>query len=686
MATSDPKMDEITTASQELAAQQSQDLEMEDSDQDSSSEFSTTEDSAVDSPIAERIALARVATNAGSQEKSKETSGTQKITQEPTKEELGAFVVQLDLSHWEHELQVLSAMSTNRQLKVTANGTLNGKRIIKPQDSSTQLWLQSCTSLSGKPVKFTQLIKKSTMTAVLQNVHQFISMEATRKSRTTISKPTPPLVTSGEFPTIPTSDNRKKILTESLLKTGKSFAAISHVPRSVALAARSSMRKTTNMTAFESACLNQGSNSEQHAVNQDNKIISEQSLKQGSNNKPTEQQSLKQDNRKRSADQSLKSKEQIVREVVPTTNHSQSTADIYCRYFRQNIYCIDDTNGTAPSSVDSRKSRCKENSAQNDYINQRANRRFIGIANTVINTINTMDDCNPLAAISSFGASGPTRQSYGIAITVILLCVNYQLVIFVVEPYYKLNRETLARVCAIVMVILAAILIVYIYCSFARFIMTSCEYPYLECYVTILSTPEELSIPLDSLACNSCTEHSTYYMKCVAKQIDSLSNSNGTIDESTNSDAPDQNNSSTNNPEDYAFDGNGLNITNSSADTTQTMQHLSLDSIKIVHWNCQGANGKLDVLKDAIQKDGIHIILLQDTRLLRRNDDLPKLRLHGYSTYDVPTSATSHGMMILVHKDIPSDFAPEVKFGTQTESLSIRIWVRGVSYLIHNII
>ena len=67
MATSDPKMDEITftTASQELAAQQSQDLEMEDSDQDSSSEFSTTEDSAVDSPRAKRIALARVVTNAG---------------------------------------------------------------------------------------------------------------------------------------------------------------------------------------------------------------------------------------------------------------------------------------------------------------------------------------------------------------------------------------------------------------------------------------------------------------------------------------------------------------------------------------------------------------------------------------------------------------------------------------------
>ena len=112
---------------------------MENSEQVSSSEFSTTEDSAVDSPIAKRIALARVAINAGSQEKGKETSGTQNITQEPTKEELETLVVQLDLSHWEHELQVLSAMSTNRQLKITSNGTLNGKRIIKPQDSSTQV-------------------------------------------------------------------------------------------------------------------------------------------------------------------------------------------------------------------------------------------------------------------------------------------------------------------------------------------------------------------------------------------------------------------------------------------------------------------------------------------------------------------------------------------------------------------
>ena len=117
MATSDPKMEEIKTVSQELAAQQSKDFEIEDSDQDSSSEILTTEDSVVDSPIAKRIALVRVATNAGSQEKSKETIGTQKFTKKPTKEELGAFVVQLDLSHWEQERKQTTKGHSQRYLK-----------------------------------------------------------------------------------------------------------------------------------------------------------------------------------------------------------------------------------------------------------------------------------------------------------------------------------------------------------------------------------------------------------------------------------------------------------------------------------------------------------------------------------------------------------------------------------------
>ena len=118
----------------------------------------------------------------------------------------------------------------------------------------------------------------------------------------------------------------------------------------------------------------------------------------------------------------------------------------YCRYFRQNIYCIDDTNGTAPSSVDSRKSRCKENSAQNDYINQRATRRFNGIANTVI----------------------------------ILLCIVYQLVIIAFQQSHSFTRNTLnIKVCSIVMLMLAVTIFVYKHGSITRLLMTWCEYHYI---------------------------------------------------------------------------------------------------------------------------------------------------------------------------------------------------------------
>ena len=172
MASSDPKFNQITTESQE-------NLEMymeEDNGNISSSEFSTTDSESTNSPIVKKKATK---TNIAKETQINDNGLPQGLIQPPTKEELGAFVIQLDQTHWQHELQVLSAMSVNRILKVTANGTLlNGKRIIRPQDTATQLWLQSCTSVSGKPVKFTQLVKNTSVTAVLVNVHPFISMEA----------------------------------------------------------------------------------------------------------------------------------------------------------------------------------------------------------------------------------------------------------------------------------------------------------------------------------------------------------------------------------------------------------------------------------------------------------------------------------------------------------------------------
>ena len=140
-----------------------------------------------------------------------------------------------------------------------------------------------------------------------------------------------------------------------------------------------------------------------------------------------------------------------------------------------------------------------------------------------------------------------------------------------------------------------------------------------------------------------------------------------------------------NSPSDEEHNTNDDSNDSTNTNGTQSARTMNIEGIKIVHWNCRGANGKLSAIKDATQKDCIDILLLQDTRLSRRDDGLAKLRLHGYSTYDVPQSETSHGMVILVHEDIPSDLAQQFVFGPRAESLTIRIWICGSSYLIHNI-
>ena len=141
MATTDPNMDKITTSSQEHGThhpQESANIDMEDNDSVSiSSELSTTEESSTESPLVKRIAL-------GSKSDTQEANGSQNglphgLIQSPPKEELGAFVIQLDTAYCQHELQILSAMSTNKDLKVSASGTLNGKRIIRPLDSTAHL-------------------------------------------------------------------------------------------------------------------------------------------------------------------------------------------------------------------------------------------------------------------------------------------------------------------------------------------------------------------------------------------------------------------------------------------------------------------------------------------------------------------------------------------------------------------
>ena len=223
---------------------------------------------------------------------------------------------------------------------------------------------------------------------------------------------------------------------------------------------------------------------------------------------------------------------------------------------------------------------------------------------------NTMDDCNPLAAISSFGVSTGNIRSDNHNVSV---CMH--------------GIESLS------------------------------QHQYLYCRATCRNNNATPKNPRNNTTRSAACPYAS-------DRDDGISNNQSDEEDEINNDSDD------------------------STETTKahSARSVNFNGIKIVHWNCQEANGKLAAIKDVIQRDCIDILILRDTRLSqRRVDNLPKLRFHGYSTVDVPKSETSHGMVILVYKDIPSDLAQQFIFGPQAESLTIRIWIRGTSYLIHNI-
>ena len=122
---------------------------------------------------------------------------------------------------------------------------------------------------------------------------------------------------------------------------------------------------------------------------------------------------------------------------------------------------------------------------------------------------------------------------------------------------------------------------------------------------------------------------------------------------------------------------------NSNGDDTQTV--LSTASVKIVHWNAQGANTKLGLIASEIKDKEIDIMMIQDTRLAARADGEPPFRVLGYHTYFRPSGDKCHGLLTFVKNSIKSDDMDIITIGDNTEVLSVKIWINGVAYLIHNL-
>ena len=84
-------------------------------------------------------------------------------------------------------------------------------------------------------------------------MHKKMTSATTNLGITSIKHATPPPpVTSAEFPAVPTSNNSNKVISESLSKTGKSYAAVAHIPRPVAIAARTATKAVTIKAALSS--------------------------------------------------------------------------------------------------------------------------------------------------------------------------------------------------------------------------------------------------------------------------------------------------------------------------------------------------------------------------------------------------------------------------------------------------
>ena len=135
---------------------------------------------------------------------------------------------------------------------------------------------------------------------------------------------------------------------------------------------------------------------------------------------------------------------------------------------------------------------------------------------------------------------------------------------------------------------------------------------------------------------------------------------------------------------------NGESESNSptESESEPEQSQITRNSVKIVHWNTQGANGKVAEIQAAVIDHDIDILLLQDTRFKPRADGIAPLRVDGYHTYHIPQReepTKCHGLITLVHFRLPSSIMDIVQIGQSTEVLSVKVWINKRPLDIHNI-
>ena len=113
-----------------------------------------------------------------------------------------------------------------------------------------------------------------------------------------------------------------------------------------------------------------------------------------------------------------------------------------------------------------------------------------------------------------------------------------------------------------------------------------------------------------------------------------------------------------------------------------------IKDINILHFNCQGANGKISTLQHAILEGNFDIVCLQDTRLEPKKDNTTssKLNIVNFEIHHRPKTETCHGIWTGIRRDLPNeDVSTFFSFGPNTEHISIRVHLKSTTFIIHNI-
>lgn len=113
-----------------------------------------------------------------------------------------------------------------------------------------------------------------------------------------------------------------------------------------------------------------------------------------------------------------------------------------------------------------------------------------------------------------------------------------------------------------------------------------------------------------------------------------------------------------------------------------------MGTIKAVHWNARGCNGKIALLQQIALQEDIGILCLQDTRLQphKTTPAKSKLTITGYDIYHSPKTDLLHGMLTAVNRKHPSmETTANYSFGPGTEHISVDVYLRDITVTIHNI-